>query len=72
MHVFKAHDLPPDSIGGIAALSVVFHHFVTSRTFNLTFPKVRSLLFSKRPSRGPGILILLNMNCKVPATANPI
>jgi peptidoglycan/LPS O-acetylase OafA/YrhL len=38
-HHPKTHYLPLDSIRGIAALSIVVHHFVISRTFIAAFPE---------------------------------
>lgn len=38
-HKSKAHYLPLDSIRGIAALSVVVHHFVTSKVMIAAFPQ---------------------------------
>ena len=38
MHHRRAHYLPLDSVRGIAALSVVIHHFVISEAFSALFP----------------------------------
>ena len=38
MHHRRAHYLPLDSLRGIAALSVVIHHFVISQSFSALFP----------------------------------
>ncbi len=38
MHHRRAHYLPLDSVRGIAALSVVVHHFVISQTLSTLFP----------------------------------
>jgi len=38
-HHPKAHYLPLDSIRGIAAVSIVVHHFVISKTFDVVYPE---------------------------------